>query len=492
MPTAAVQTALTLNDSPLTSEAAEFYSILFHDDRKSHAVLAARRGGLWAEESLPCSQLAYLRSTFVDTSDHYITVNSFAGRRRDLNRCRQVNAIMFDIDAHDGSHAAAVPALRNRLDNAIADQSIPAPNIVVDTGRGLQVYYVFGNSIPYRLKNGSTNNAVLSFMTDVRNALGTLMERELVSHVPGAGLDKSVFDLTRVARIPGSFNSNAARRAHLVSTSRSYWDLKSLKAACGAQPAASTSKKQHSTRIYKFDRLQMMRMTKVEELVTYREQHGGCTGTRDLCLFVYYNSATQVLGPQEALQRAHKLNSKLADPLPKADIDQIARTVDEVTICHGPLKGKKGFYPLKKENIIAKLQLTAEEIAATDFFASKRETARQVAKQKTQSKRQERNDTICKLYGNGLSQKQVAAKIGCSLGTVSTVTSKAKIKRGSIKTKLKEQFKTALTIKNNKATSKVSNNWHTSWGCAVLSPVLTVAPSLTDALAFGLIVPLRI
>ncbi len=472
MPQNALQTSIPLPTLPQASEAAEFYAILFHDDRKSNAVLATRRKGLWTEESLPCSQLPYLRSSFADSNDHYVTVNGFAGKRRDLNRCRQINAIMFDIDAHNESSALAVRTLKSALNSSIKSGKVPAPNIVVDTGRGLQVYYVLDKSIPYRLKSGSVNSSVIDFLADVRQMLATLIELAVVAQSTGCELDKSVFDLTRVARIPGSYNGAAGRRAQLISTSRDYWTLNSLKTACSLQPNSTKVKagKTHSARVYKYDRLQMMRMAKVEQLVAYREANGGCNGTRDLCLFIYYNAATQVVEPQEALTRTLRLNQTLASPLPTQDVEQIARTVDNVVICHGAHKGKKGFYPLTKESIIAKLQLTAQEMEATNFFASKRQTTREAAKQATKAKRAQRDAKICKLYGNGLTQKQVAAKTSCSLGTVCKVTKAAKITRGCIKDKLKAQFKAALATKTKqqeaKATSKVSFYWHTSWGCA--------------------------
>lgn len=472
MPAAsAAQTSMNLSASPAVSEAAEFYSILFHDDRKSHAILATRRAGLWSEESLSCSQLPYLRANFIDTNDHYVTVNSFAGRRRDVNRCRQVNAIMLDIDVHDGNHGSVVPALRRKLEGAVSEGAIPAPNIVVDSGRGLQIYYVLEKSIPYRLKSGVVNDAVLEFLADVRRMLATLMESALVSHVAGADLDRSVFDLTRVSRIPGSYNTAAGRRAAVVSTSREYWSLSSLKEACNIvveKPVRPT----HKAQVYRFDRLQMSRMAKIEELVAYREAHGGCQGTRDLCLFVYYNSATQVAGPEEALRRTHVLNQRLTAPLPTEDIKQIARTVDSNTVLYGAARGRKGFYPLSMETVIAKLRLTAEEISATNFFASKRATERSAAKVATASRRAERDARICKLYGNGFTQVEVAAVVGCSIGTVSAVVRREGVTFGSAKARQLSQMKEAVRAKqqrNSQSNGNISFFRHTSWGCGLPS-----------------------
>lgn len=465
----AIQTQLHVSASPTSNEASEFYSLLFHDDRKSNAILATRKSGLWAEESLPCSQLAYLRTTFLDSNDHYVTVNSFAGKRRDTNRCRQINAIMLDIDAHEGNHTTVVPALKHEVNRAISAGAIPTPNIVVDTGRGLQVYYVFEKSIPYRLKSGSVNESVLEFLGDVRQIVSNLMESQVASRVPGAQVDKSVSDLARVSRIPGSYNPAAGRKAQLIATSRAYWDLASLKSACGLATQSKQSKPAAKyAAIYRFDRLQMSRMTKIEELVTYREQRGGCIGTRDLILFVYYNSATQVVGPQEALKRTKALNKRFAKTLPEEDIEQIAATVDSNVVMCGSERGKKGFYPLSRENVIAKLCLTAEEIEALNFFASKRASDRAAAKLNTAAKRTKRDKTICKLYGNGLTQAQVAAFIGCSIGTVSAVVRRENIDCGSIKKDQRKKFIEALTAKTKKnplSNQPLSFFRHTSWVC---------------------------
>lgn len=485
MPAAsAIQTQLNVTGSPLSNEASEFYSLLFHDDRKSNAILATRKSGLWAEESLPCSQLPYLRTTFLDSNDHYVTVNSFAGKRRDTNRCRQINALMFDIDAHEGNHTTVVPALRRELDHAVSAGTVPTPNIIVDTGRGLQVYYVFDKSIPYRLKSGSVNEAVLEFLGDVRQIVSSLMESQVVSRVPGADVDKSVFDLARVARIPGSYNPAAGRKAKLIGTSRAFWDLGSLKSACGL--AALRKKDKPAAKpaaVYKFDRLQMSRMTKIEELVSYREQRGGCTGTRDLILFVYYNSATQVVGPQEALKRTKALNKRFMEALPEEDIEQIAATVDSNVIMYGSERGKKGFYPLSRENVISKLHLTPQEIEALNFFASKRASDRAAAKLNTAAKRAQRDAAICKLYGNGFTQVEVAAYVGCSLGTVNAVVRRENISCGSIKAQRRADFLKALEAKAQESTfiyPRLSFFRHTSWVCGAACPpqVFSETPSL--------------
>lgn len=463
---------------PGPTEAQRFYAAVFHDDRGSNAVLATRRCGLWSERSIPVSQLPYLASSFVDRNDRYVTVNGFIGRDRSSARCRQVNALVVDVDAHGGNHLEAVPALESRLASLQADPSFPSPTVAVATGRGLQLLYVLERSVPCRLAGGVPNEAALSFLADVRSMLFDALDAHLASPVPGATLDRSVSDLSRVVRIPGSFNTAAGCRARLLADDGPAWDLAGLKAALlpllpGRKPEAV------SKRPARLDRLNTSRMRKVRELVALRDSRGQLEGTRDLCLFVYYNAATQVLGAMKARQGLHALNQSTSCPLPVAEVDSIADGVDRAVVRCGPLKGQTGFYPLTAETIGGKLLLTAEEIGAVGFFASKRADERAASKAATKERRRQRDERICRLYGNGLAQARIAERVGCSVRTVAKAVKAAGMRKGALKQAQRERFADALERKAAVATSSACDyalSCHTSRGVV---PLLSLSSSVS-------------
>ena len=446
------------------TEAQRFYATLFHDNRASNAILATKHGGIWSERCIPCAQLPHLASTFIDQNDRYVTVNGFIGAKRDVASCRQVNALVIDIDCHSADSTNTVQALLARFSELNSKNSIPSPTVAVATGRGLQLFYVLEHSIPCRLSSGSLNEKALSFLIDVRGMLFDTLDVHLASPVSGASLDRSVSDLSRVVRIPGSFNSAAKCRARLIFDDGPTWSLTNLKTAL--QPILpNKNPKPSSKRPAKLDRLNTSRMRKTRELVALRDSQGRLKGTRDLCLFVYYNAAKQVLGAVEAKQRTHALNQSTSCPLPVADVNQIAKTVDNAVVQYGPLRGQTGFYPMTAETIIDKLCLTTEEIQTLNFFASKRSDDRAAAKRVTKERRAKRDATICKLYGNGLSQTQVAKRTECSIRTVAKVISREKIIKGNLKAARTANFKVALSRKSTQIAVSTCNYalfWHTS------------------------------
>ena len=467
-----------------SDEARVFLDILTHDDHNSHYVLARRAaGGAWSETAIKAGDYAAL--SFADNADYYLTRNGFTGRRRLLNRVRQINALMFDIDCHGGNSALVLPDLTACVLQAINDGSLPEPSLLVDTGRGLHLYFVLHRATPYRVKGGSVNERGLKFVKDVEASLAASIER-VVSGIPGAQLDRSVFDFARVGRVPGSFNAAAGRRCTLLAHSQALYTLEDLKAyaapaaasAANAAPAAP-----RRGRLMKFDRLMGARLRKVEELQAFRGFD--CYGSRQNMCFVYYNTATQIYGPEEALSLTLRYNARFKSPLPEADIRAISRTVDKVVIQFGACKGQKGFYPLKAGNLAEKLGMSAEEAKQTNFFASKRMEDRMAAREATVTKRKNRNAEIVRLYAKeGLTQAEVVSALAgsefaCCLRTVASVIKRAGAKR-AVKVALKEAAGLALAATQGaKAAAQDSpvsflgfphaKNWQT--GCCVDGPL---------------------
>jgi hypothetical protein len=169
-----------------------------------------------------------------------------------------------------------------------------------------------------------------------------------------------------------------------------------------------------------FDRVLVSRLRKVRDLQEYR--HFSCVGSRDNLCFVFYNTATQIYGPARARQLLSAFNARFVAPLPDKDLDQIARTVDNVVIKYGVHAGERGFYPLSAQTVVEKLGLTADEVEALRFFDSKRREDRAAARLQTRRRREARNAKIIELYESGsMTQAAVAKAVGCSLRTVSSV-----------------------------------------------------------------------
>lgn len=406
-----------------------FFHILLHDDRSSFYVLSSDESGTWADTPVKRSQLPYQH--FDSSSNYYITHNGFSDRRRKLESTRQINALFYDLDCHGASRFECrrlVAEAQRLIQGAVESERLPQPTMLVDSGRGLHLYYVLDHSIPYRLKQGGVlkvNEKGLAYFHDVQLRLAAVLD-ELLAGLDGIDVDRAVFDHTRVSRIPGTYNAKAGCYARLVSSADSYChlaDLDDYRPASVPVRAPQPATKPKAT-VIRFNRLMMARLKKVAEL----QEHRGfaCQGTRELMSFVYYNTAVQIYERSDAKRRLEAFNARFNQPLPSTELEGIYNSVDTVV----NIKGEKGHYILSAETLIRLLDLTQQEMDELQFFASKRVAERAESKRKTREKRVERNRRICTLYSTGdLTQQQVADAVGCSVRTVCSVLKDAGLTR---------------------------------------------------------------
>ncbi|MGN0959189.1 MAG: helix-turn-helix domain-containing protein [Coriobacteriales bacterium] len=405
---------------------------MLHDDRESVYILSSDEGGVWRDTPLRAPQLASL--SLGGQATCYVTHNGFSGKRRRLEGCRQVNAMFFDLDCHEASQFTCrrlVAEAQRLLDAAVAEGDLPEPTMVVDSGRGLHLYYVLERSIPCRVAEDGrsrVNERSLGYFRDVQLRLADALG-ELLAGLDGIGVDRAVFDLPRVSRVPGTYNAKAGRFAHLTASDGPFWHLGDLAAYRPAKqpqgaPEAPQAPSPSVSKVVRFDRLMMARLKNVSDLQEYRGF--ACEGRRELMCFVYYNTAAQIYGRAEAGRLLEAFNARFNSPLDSKELGGILSSVDGVV----NLKKEKGHYILTAETLVDMLGLTQEEIEAVGFFSSKRRAERAEAKRRTRERRGERDRRICELYEGGtMTQQQVADEVGCSLKTVYRVLKAAGLTR---------------------------------------------------------------
>ena len=404
----------------------KFFRLLFHDDRNSYYVISSDASGEWADAALRVDALSSYQFDMVH--NYYITHNGFTGKRRLSVRTRQLNALFFDVDFHGVESSECVRLINitlERLNMAVQTAALPKPTMIVDSGRGVHLYYVLDRSVPYRFrKTGEVNEPGISFFNHVQTQLADLLD-ELLADVPEAKVDRAVFDYTRVSRIPNTFNAKAGRHSRLVFAEEVYHSLSDLNAYRAVSPArkqASQKKLSGRAVIMKYDRLLLSRLNKISELQEYRKYR--CDGNREVMSFVFYNTAAQIYRKEDAWDSLVAFNSRFSSPLALSELEGIRKAVSSVR----NVKGEVGYYVLSANKIIELLALTDAEIEATHFFASRRMVARMEAKRKTKDKKDARDKRIVELYGKGsMTQQQVADAVGCSARTVYAVLKAANL-----------------------------------------------------------------
>ncbi len=396
--------ALRLDETPTQA----FFRALCHDDRSSFYCIARKESnGQWSESFARSDQLLGY-SLFDDAADWYISRNGFSQRSRKTERLRQINALMYDLDCHQGNARLAVAEGLQALWDAVLQGNLPEPSLIVDTGRGLHVYYVMERSLAYRVRGGAFNEKGLAFFRDVEAKLLSSLKHALGA-APQLEVDTTVLDFARVGRIPGTFNVSAGRYAQLVHLREDYYSLSQLSTLCSLKPLLHAKRPGKST-LMAFDKLALSRVGKLFKL---QEARGfNCQGNRELMCFCLYNAAVQVYADKEdAYRRLVEFNSRFNEPLASAVLSQIVRSVTKV-----------GFYKMSAATIVNKLKMSSGEIESTSFFESRRMIERQEAKRATAEKRQARNEKIVALYAApDATMESVAKAVGVCKRTVASV-----------------------------------------------------------------------
>ena len=124
----------------------------------------------------------------------YVTVNRFAGPRQ-LSRLLALNALYCDLDYYKTDIPGGLPPadVRDVLHRHLADEGIPLPSIVLDSGRGLALIWLH-DPMP---------RGALPRWQGAQDALVELLRP--------FGADSAVRDAARVFRLPGTVNGKTGR-----------------------------------------------------------------------------------------------------------------------------------------------------------------------------------------------------------------------------------------------------------------------------------------
>lgn len=401
-----------------------FRTLITHDDRNSYYVVSSDASGSWEDTAVKSESLSAIG--FNAKSAYYMTHNGFTSACRKSEQVRQLNTLFFDLDCHDRDlqeTRAIVSKTLDTLKQAVGGGTLPQPTMTIDTGRGVQLFYVLTRSIPYRVSaNGQVNIKSVKLFENVQKRMASLLD-SVVSSIKGISVDRATFDVSRVSRIPGTFNAKAGRYASLCDYSfdalYSLSKLSGLIPARAEQPNCKTNLKRafkKTSSIINYQPLLKSRLAKIIELQKLRNFN--CEGNRELMSFVFYNTAVQVYPHEIAQQKLSSFNNNFINPLNVSELNGITKSVDSVT----NMRGEQGYYLIGANRLRELLAMTLEEEVAINFFESKRSVLRKEAKRTTKEKREQRNARIVTLYRQGShTYASIAKQVLCSVRTVATV-----------------------------------------------------------------------
>ena len=359
----------------------------------------------------------------------YITPNTIYVPFRRVENIRQFRALFLDFDnIGEDKHYVSY-----NIFELAAQDVIPMPTMIVDSGRGLHVYWRIKNA-PY--------GALYSWQE---------IEDMLYHRLKHLGADRQATDATRLLRLPNTINSKSNSECNVLwiddKTEYSMYDLKDKYIKVKKKPKTST-KTTNKVIANAFFNSYSLHMDRATDLITLCElRKYKVEGHRNMLLHCYaYWIGIYVRSKEELADSVNNLNNKFKPPLKQTEVNAILRCVPkaidkfiayEQGIRNGEdkrvskgMKDKAGYW-YKNETLIERLGITVEEqrhlktIIGTRVKYDRKNEKRNKARRNENGltpKQQELQDLkvkILELKEQGLNNTQIAKQLNIDRKKVS-------------------------------------------------------------------------
>lgn len=257
------------------------------------------------------------------TVDYYITANSMkTATERNNAAVFALNNVVIDIDVHERMNANERKSLIDEFVYRFKrDITIPLPNVIHYTGRGLQMWW--------HLEQAA---AVLSFLyarivERIEYVINALLEE--YPSLQSMEIDKTASgNLCGYYRLFGTTNTHTKEATQWEILHKQAYNISDLFAVLETNDDVQEElhkieieKKKHAPQIMcvktSYIALQRKRLNMIEWIAEHRQYE--CTGLRDIMLFLYYNAAIQLYQPNAAKELTEALNDKFKEPLGSID-----------------------------------------------------------------------------------------------------------------------------------------------------------------------------
>lgn len=339
----------------------------------------------------------------------YISLNTFYSTFRRLEYLKELKAQFIDLDIYKTGFTKEQIIMHLEAD--YFNKSIPRPNLIIDSGRGLYLIWLL-NSVPSKAL-----------------PLWKAVEEYLYSVLKTFGADRQALDPTRVLRVPGSINSKSNTTVKVIEQYDYIYDLREIQKEFLPELEERKDKKKgrpsKTVFIHRERSLYYARIQDIIKLCELREYD--LKGHRELILFLYrYYLCYFLEDTQKALQDVLELNREFIYPLSETEVIRATRSAETVYL------SQNKDYKYKNKTLIELLEITELEETYMSTIISKREYKRrnnEYNKNKYQEKLKadgkvsekdkisQRREKIKDLLAQGLKQKDICSQLDISKPT---------------------------------------------------------------------------
>ena len=338
-----------------------------------------------------------------------ITLNTFYKTYRRLEYLKELKALFIDLDTYKTGFTKE-QILMNLNDNHFK-QSIPIPNLIIDSGRGLYLIWLI-NKVP-----------------SMALPLWKAVEEYFYKTLKEFGADRQALDATRILRVPGSFNSKTHTEVKIIDNYDYLYELREIQSEYMPELSEKAPVRRGRPKKVKYIyRERSLYYTRLQDIIKLCELRGyDLKGQRELILFLYrYYLCYFTEDVEKSLNDTLELNSMFRQSLSEREVIRATKSAETV------FKDKNKDYKYKNETLINLLEITEEEQKEMKTIISKDEYKRRKKlrntkayenKLKTQGKLSEKEKLLQRrvkikdLLAKGLKQKDICSQLNISKDT---------------------------------------------------------------------------
>lgn len=339
----------------------------------------------------------------------YISLNTFYSTFRRLEYLKELKAQFIDLDIYKTKFSKEQIIMHLEAD--YFNKSIPRPNLIIDSGRGLYLIWLL-NSVPSKAL-----------------PLWKAIEEYLYSVLKPFGADRQALDPTRVLRVPGSINSKSNTTVKVIEQYDYIYDLREIqKEFLPELEERKANKKGRPSKTVFIHRERSLYYARIQDIIKLCElREYDLKGHRELILFLYrYYLCYFLEDTKKALEDVLELNREFVYPLSETEVIRATRSAEKVYL------SKDKDYKYKNETLIELLLITELEETHMSTIISNRESKRRRSirdekryqeklraegKVSEKEKLSQRRAKIKDLLAEGLKQKDICLQLNISKDT---------------------------------------------------------------------------
>ena len=204
-----------------------------------------------------------------DEDNVYITLNTFYKTYRRIECIKELNALFIDLDIYKTGFTKEQILIN--LNENYFKQSMPIPNFIIDSGRGLYLIWLI-KKVP-----------------SMALPLWKAVEEYFYKTLKEFGADRQALDATRILRVPGSFNSKTHTEIKIIDNYDYLYELREIQSEYMPELSEKAPVRRGRPKkvkyIFRERSLYYARIMDIIKLCELREYD--LKGHRELILFLY-------------------------------------------------------------------------------------------------------------------------------------------------------------------------------------------------------------